>query len=111
MTETTVVREPLTRDELTAIDAWWRAANYLSVGQIYLLGNPLLAGRGDGVLRGDADAGGGVAAACASAGAGRLGRARPAADGGQADHLPRLHPAGGRGRARDHGLEVDCLAG
>jgi hypothetical protein len=25
------------------IDAWWRAANYLSVGQIYLLGNPLLA--------------------------------------------------------------------
>ncbi len=43
MTETTVVREPLTRDELTAIDAWWRAANYLSVGQIYLLGNPLLA--------------------------------------------------------------------
>ena len=29
--------------ELDAIDAWWRAANYLSVGQIYLLGNPLLA--------------------------------------------------------------------
>ena len=28
--------------ELDAIDAWWRAANYLSVGQIYLLGNPLL---------------------------------------------------------------------
>jgi xylulose-5-phosphate/fructose-6-phosphate phosphoketolase len=25
-----------------AIDAWWRAANYLSVGQIYLLDNPLL---------------------------------------------------------------------
>jgi xylulose-5-phosphate/fructose-6-phosphate phosphoketolase len=24
------------------LDAWWRAANYLSVGQIYLLGNPLL---------------------------------------------------------------------
>src|SRR5262249_26014828 len=24
------------------IDAWWRAANYLSVGQIYLLDNPLL---------------------------------------------------------------------
>jgi phosphoketolase len=23
-------------------DAWWRAANYLSVGQIYLLDNPLL---------------------------------------------------------------------
>ena len=28
--------------ELTAIDRWWRAANYLSVGQIYLLDNPLL---------------------------------------------------------------------
>jgi len=28
--------------ELQAIDAWWRAANYLSVGQIYLLDNPLL---------------------------------------------------------------------
>ena len=26
----------------SAIDAWWRAANYLSVGQIYLLDNPLL---------------------------------------------------------------------
>src|SRR6266496_2908226 len=34
---------PLTVSELDAIDAWWRAANYLSVGQIYLLGNPLLA--------------------------------------------------------------------
>jgi xylulose-5-phosphate/fructose-6-phosphate phosphoketolase len=29
-------------DELRRIDAWWRAANYLSVGQIYLLDNPLL---------------------------------------------------------------------
>jgi xylulose-5-phosphate/fructose-6-phosphate phosphoketolase len=28
--------------ELRRIDAWWRAANYLSVGQIYLLDNPLL---------------------------------------------------------------------
>jgi xylulose-5-phosphate/fructose-6-phosphate phosphoketolase len=28
--------------ELARIDAWWRAANYLSVGQIYLLANPLL---------------------------------------------------------------------
>ncbi|MET0190693.1 MAG: phosphoketolase family protein [Pseudonocardia sediminis] len=28
--------------ELTALDAWWRAANYLSVGQIYLMSNPLL---------------------------------------------------------------------
>ncbi|HEU4726394.1 MAG TPA: phosphoketolase family protein [Kofleriaceae bacterium] len=29
-------------DELEAIDAYWRAANYLTVGQIYLLANPLL---------------------------------------------------------------------
>ncbi|HXD57886.1 MAG TPA: hypothetical protein VN606_08205, partial [Thermoleophilaceae bacterium] len=29
-------------DELRGIDAYWRAANYLSVGQIYLLDNPLL---------------------------------------------------------------------
>ncbi len=29
-------------DELTAIDAYWRAANYLTVGQIYLQENPLL---------------------------------------------------------------------
>jgi len=28
--------------ELALVDAWWRAANYLSVGQIYLLDNPLL---------------------------------------------------------------------
>jgi xylulose-5-phosphate/fructose-6-phosphate phosphoketolase len=28
--------------ELTLIDAWWRAANYLAVGMIYLRGNPLL---------------------------------------------------------------------
>jgi xylulose-5-phosphate/fructose-6-phosphate phosphoketolase len=29
-------------EELRAIDAWWRAANYLSAGQIYLRSNPLL---------------------------------------------------------------------
>ena len=34
--------DPLTPEELRLIDAWWRAANYLSVGQIYLLDNPLL---------------------------------------------------------------------
>src|ERR1700677_3315044 len=34
---------PLTRAELDLIDAWWRAANYLSVGQIYLMSNPMLA--------------------------------------------------------------------
>ena len=33
---------PLTADELDKIDAYWRAANYLSVGQIYLFDNPLL---------------------------------------------------------------------
>src|SRR3954447_18163964 len=33
---------PLAPEELAAMDAWWRAANYLSVGQIYLLANPLL---------------------------------------------------------------------
>ncbi|MCO1595814.1 phosphoketolase family protein [Micromonospora sp. RHAY321] len=32
----------LTDDELRRLDAYWRAANYLTVGQIYLLGNPLL---------------------------------------------------------------------
>src|SRR5512145_744151 len=32
----------LTREEVQAVDASWRAANYLSVGQIYLLDNPLL---------------------------------------------------------------------
>src|ERR1700684_3982429 len=34
--------EPLSADKLRKIDAYWRAANYLSVGQIYLLDNPLL---------------------------------------------------------------------
>jgi len=33
---------PLSADELRKIDAYWRAANYLSVGQIYLFDNPLL---------------------------------------------------------------------
>ena len=36
------VQGPLNRDELAAVDAWWRAANYLAVGQIYLMDNPLL---------------------------------------------------------------------
>jgi xylulose-5-phosphate/fructose-6-phosphate phosphoketolase len=35
-------RDVLSDDELAAIDAQWRAANYLAVGQIYLLANPLL---------------------------------------------------------------------
>ncbi len=33
---------PLAAAELESMDAWWRAANYLSVGQVYLLANPLL---------------------------------------------------------------------
>jgi xylulose-5-phosphate/fructose-6-phosphate phosphoketolase len=36
------VPQPLSQEELAQIDAAWRAANYLSVGQIYLLDNPLL---------------------------------------------------------------------
>jgi xylulose-5-phosphate/fructose-6-phosphate phosphoketolase len=31
-----------TDDEVAAMDAWWRANNYLTVGQIYLMANPLL---------------------------------------------------------------------
>ncbi len=38
--ETTLI--PLSADELSKMDAYWRAANYLSVGQIYLYDNPLL---------------------------------------------------------------------
>ena len=38
----TPARGPLSAQELARIDAYWRAANYLSVGQIYLLDNPLL---------------------------------------------------------------------
>lgn len=34
--------EPLSPETLARVDAWWRASNYLSVGQIYLLDNPLL---------------------------------------------------------------------
>jgi xylulose-5-phosphate/fructose-6-phosphate phosphoketolase len=34
--------QPLSETEARLIDAYWRAANYLSVGQIYLLSNPLL---------------------------------------------------------------------
>ncbi len=30
------------REDFRGLDAWWRAANYLSVGQIYLMDNPLL---------------------------------------------------------------------
>jgi xylulose-5-phosphate/fructose-6-phosphate phosphoketolase len=33
---------PLAADMLRRMNAWWRAANYLSIGQIYLMDNPLL---------------------------------------------------------------------
>ncbi len=44
MDDATVTDPPavLSGEELRALDAYWRAANYLSVGQIYLLANPLL---------------------------------------------------------------------
>ena len=38
----TVTEGPLSPEELRKMHAYWRAANYLSVGQIYLLDNPLL---------------------------------------------------------------------
>ena len=38
----TINEAPLSTDELGRIDAYWRASNYLTVGQIYLLDNPLL---------------------------------------------------------------------
>jgi xylulose-5-phosphate/fructose-6-phosphate phosphoketolase len=44
MTErhTVAERRPLSDEQLRLMNAYWRAANYLSVGQIYLLDNPLL---------------------------------------------------------------------
>ena len=38
----TIDEQPLSSDALAKIHAYWRAANYLSVGQIYLMDNPLL---------------------------------------------------------------------
>lgn len=43
MTDTAAItKEILDAEQLRKINAYWRAANYLSVGQIYLLDNPLL---------------------------------------------------------------------
>jgi xylulose-5-phosphate/fructose-6-phosphate phosphoketolase len=42
MTLPTAITSTLSTEELRLVDAYWRAANYLSVGQIYLLANPLL---------------------------------------------------------------------
>jgi len=39
---TVVTKDPLPPDVLQKMNAYWRAANYLSVGQIFLLDNPLL---------------------------------------------------------------------
>lgn len=36
------MNKPLSSELLNKMNAYWRAANYLSVGQIYLYGNPLL---------------------------------------------------------------------
>src|SRR5687767_6934590 len=41
-TRSTVTGKPLDRETLRRIDRWWCAANYLSVGQIFLMDNPLL---------------------------------------------------------------------
>src|SRR5689334_10321707 len=42
MTQPAATETALSEEELGLIDAYWRAANYLSVGQIYLQANPLL---------------------------------------------------------------------
>lgn len=42
VTSLTTAPTTLADDELELLNAYWRAANYLSVGQIYLLDNPLL---------------------------------------------------------------------
>ena len=39
---TSTMSRPLTDSEQTTLDRYWRAANYLSAGQIYLMANPLL---------------------------------------------------------------------
>lgn len=42
MIASTTDLESLSAQDVRKIDAYWRSANYLSVGQIYLLANPLL---------------------------------------------------------------------
>jgi xylulose-5-phosphate/fructose-6-phosphate phosphoketolase len=42
MNRTNTPVKPLSADQLSKVDAYWRVANYLSVGQIYLYDNPLL---------------------------------------------------------------------
>lgn len=40
--ETSSSPSPLSQDELETIHTWWRAANYLAAGQIFLMDNPML---------------------------------------------------------------------
>ena len=42
LNDTAVALERLTPGGLASLDAWWRAANYLTIGQIYLKDNALL---------------------------------------------------------------------
>lgn len=43
MSENTCLeKQPITDELLQKMDAYWRTANYLSAGQLYLLDNPLL---------------------------------------------------------------------
>src|SRR5690625_3714200 len=42
LTRTETDQPKLTDGTIESIHRWWRTANYLSVGQIYLMGNPLL---------------------------------------------------------------------
>jgi xylulose-5-phosphate/fructose-6-phosphate phosphoketolase len=42
MSASTSNEGPLAPDQLAAMDAWWRCANYLALGQTYLMENPLL---------------------------------------------------------------------
>ena len=43
MSESTCLeKQPLSEELLRKMDAYWRADNYLSAGQLYLLDNPLL---------------------------------------------------------------------
>jgi phosphoketolase len=42
MPEVLFCKEVPAKKELDSIDAYWRTANYISIGQIYLLDNPLL---------------------------------------------------------------------
>ncbi len=42
LVETAVAATPLSPEELAGVDAWWRAANYLSAGMLYLHENALL---------------------------------------------------------------------